>query len=320
MDAPVEPELPRAVAVAWGVATFPQRGPQRELSHERIVEAAVEIADAEGLEAVTMQRVAATFGFTTMALYRYISSKAELHRLMADAALDHDELVAIPTDDWRAGIREWAAVLRRRYLTHPWLLQLPLDRELLLMPNNVAMADVAMRALRPLGIGAQERLAVLVAASVLVRGFAALQAEMFAEPYGYPPGTREALAEVVTNARFPDIAPLVADGSYLGQSPDAEPPEADDLDLDLGLELLLDGVARLPERVGNAVPPPAAPLGPQEAYDQAQRAYAEAVATRKAAEKRVKQLAAVEGQRQRQRDAAKEVAKAADRAKRHQGA
>src|SRR5690625_7314721 len=51
-----EEEVSRVVAMAWGVAAAPQRGPKRELSHERIVEAAMEIADAEGLDAVTMQR------------------------------------------------------------------------------------------------------------------------------------------------------------------------------------------------------------------------------------------------------------------------
>ena len=58
-DERVDHELPRGVALAWGVATNPQRGPKRELSIERIVEAAIEIADAEGLGAVSMSRVAA---------------------------------------------------------------------------------------------------------------------------------------------------------------------------------------------------------------------------------------------------------------------
>ena len=57
-----DPELPRGVALAWGVAAHPQRGPKRELSIERIVEAAIEIADAEGLGAVSMSRVAARSG------------------------------------------------------------------------------------------------------------------------------------------------------------------------------------------------------------------------------------------------------------------
>lgn len=70
MTEDVEPELPRGIALAWGVAANPQRGPKREMSVERIVEAAVEIADADGLGAVSMAAVAARLGFTPMSLYR----------------------------------------------------------------------------------------------------------------------------------------------------------------------------------------------------------------------------------------------------------
>ena len=77
-----EPELPRAVALAWGVAANPQRGPKRELSIERIVDAAVELADAGGLAAVSMSAIAGEFGVTSMALYRYVSAKDDLVMLM----------------------------------------------------------------------------------------------------------------------------------------------------------------------------------------------------------------------------------------------
>ena len=84
-DAP-EPELPRGIALAWGIAANPQRGPKREMSVERIVEAAVEIADAEGLGAVSMAAVAARLGFTPMSLYRYVSAKEDLILLMQEEA------------------------------------------------------------------------------------------------------------------------------------------------------------------------------------------------------------------------------------------
>lgn len=314
-------ELPRHVAVAWGVAAFPQRGPKRELSHEGIVDAAVEIADAEGLDAVTMQRVAASFGFTTMALYRYIASKDELHRLMADAAIDEAALAAIPCDDWRAGLHAWAAVVRQRYLDHPWLLQIPLVRADLLMPGNVAVADAALRAMRTLELPAEVKLGLLISASLLVRGFAGISHEMFVEENRYPPGTREALMDVVTLGRFPDLAPVMANGAYLGE-PIVEPAgpsgatELED-DLGFGLEIYLDGVGVLAERLGGVDAPAAPPTDPDERYQMAERAYEQAVALRKATERRVKELAEQEGQLQRRRDAAKEVARAAARARRH---
>src|SRR6478752_614939 len=82
----VEIELPRGVALAWGIAASPQRGPKREMSVERIVEAAVEIADAEGLGAVSLAAVAASLGYTPMSLYRYVSAKEDLVLLMQEEA------------------------------------------------------------------------------------------------------------------------------------------------------------------------------------------------------------------------------------------
>ena len=61
-EIPSEVDLPRAVALAWGVAANPQRGPKRELSIERIVDAAIAIADEDGLAAVSMSSVAAALG------------------------------------------------------------------------------------------------------------------------------------------------------------------------------------------------------------------------------------------------------------------
>ena len=77
-------ELPRGVALAWGVAADPQRGPKREMSVEKIVDAAVELADAEGLGAVSMAAVAARLGYTPMSLYRYVSAKDDLMLLMQE--------------------------------------------------------------------------------------------------------------------------------------------------------------------------------------------------------------------------------------------
>ena len=99
-----EPDLPRGVALAWGVAANPQRGPKRELSIERIVDAAVEIADAGGLGAVSMASVSASLGFTTMSLYRYLDSKDELYAVMVDVAYGPPALEYHPQQAWRERI------------------------------------------------------------------------------------------------------------------------------------------------------------------------------------------------------------------------
>ena len=94
MSATSDPDLPRGIALAWGVAASPQRGPKREMSVERIVEAAVEIADAEGIGAVSMAAVASRLGYTPMSLYRYVTAKDDLILLMQESRPDPSRQVA----------------------------------------------------------------------------------------------------------------------------------------------------------------------------------------------------------------------------------
>ena len=107
VDEDIPPDLPRGIALAWGIAEAPQRGPKREMSIERIVEAAMEIADADGITAVSMGGVAARLGFTTMSLYRYVTAKDDLLVLMNEEGIglppDHDVI----DDDWRTGLQRW---------------------------------------------------------------------------------------------------------------------------------------------------------------------------------------------------------------------
>ena len=98
-------DLPRGVALAWGVAASPQRGPKREMSVERIVEAAVEIADAEGLGAVSMAAVAARLGYTPMSLYRYVTAKDDLVLLMQEEATGLPPESVREVEGWRGAAR-----------------------------------------------------------------------------------------------------------------------------------------------------------------------------------------------------------------------
>ena len=100
-----ELELPRGVALAWGVAADPQRGPKREMSVEKIVDAAVELADAEGLGAVSMAAVAAKLGYTPMSLYRYVSAKDDLVLLMQESATGVPPHSLRDVTGWRERLR-----------------------------------------------------------------------------------------------------------------------------------------------------------------------------------------------------------------------
>ncbi|MFD7320138.1 TetR/AcrR family transcriptional regulator C-terminal domain-containing protein [Streptomyces sp. NPDC059875] len=96
--------------------------PATTLTRERIVRAALELADAEGLSALSMRRIATRLGTSTMALYRHVPGKGELVRLMTDAACGEVPLGPVPAD-WRTGLEHGARWLRGVYIRHRWMAQ-----------------------------------------------------------------------------------------------------------------------------------------------------------------------------------------------------
>src|SRR3954449_6252231 len=96
----------------------------RGLNVDLVVEAAVALADEQGLAAVTMARVAERCGFTTMSLYRHVSGKDELVTRMLDSALGVAPALAIP--DWRTGLEGWARALLAVIQCHPWGIDVPI--------------------------------------------------------------------------------------------------------------------------------------------------------------------------------------------------
>jgi len=146
----------------WDGRAEPTRGPKPTLSLDRIADTGIAVADAGGLGAVTMQRVAADLGFTKMSLYRYVAGRAELVALMVERAVG--EPPAIDTDDWRAALKEWAHQLLVAYLRHPWAMEAILGPRPV-GPNELGWMDRALSALAATGLTGSERLdatAVLV--------------------------------------------------------------------------------------------------------------------------------------------------------------
>ncbi|WP_406246550.1 TetR/AcrR family transcriptional regulator [Microbacterium sp. M] len=156
------PELPRGIALAWGVAANPQRGPKREMSVERIVEAAVELADADGIGAVSMAAVAASLGFTPMSLYRYVSAKDDLLLLMQEEATGIPPEEHREHDGWRDRLRALFEAQVLIYLRHPWILALPITGSPI-TPNSSAWIEAGLEALAETPLTESERLAVALA-------------------------------------------------------------------------------------------------------------------------------------------------------------
>lgn len=198
----------------------------------------MELADAEGLGAVTMQRVAQGFGFTTMALYRYVASKDDLHRLMLDAVTDQKSW-AIDETDWRIGLSQWLRTVSAAYDRHPWALDIELSGESLLMPGHMKAANAGIRAMRGLSATPGEKVGILMTLSILTRGLAGVRREITAGAEGPNPATVDMIATVVADAGLVDIAAMIEDGSYFGGDVDA-----DEEDVEVAWQLVAAGIER----------------------------------------------------------------------------
>lgn len=304
-DESAEPlaQLPRPLAVAWGMDEAPVRGPKRELSHERIVEAAIGLADTHGLGAVTMAKVAEALGFTTMSLYRYVTNKDELLALMQDEAARLDG--AVEDQDWEQGLRDFAELLFGGYRNHPWLCEVPVSRLSLLMPNTLGVSNTAMRAMRTLPLPAAEKQAILLLVVQVVRSYTQLERDLRVEDHPLAnPRVTELLADVITPERFGDLAGLM-DGRY----PDDSGEEGDDAAW--AIDLVISGIHQLVRE--SPAPHDGEPARPELTPAQ-QLAVAEAEldavrALRKQAQQRVKELERRVRDATRDRDRAKERAR-----------
>jgi AcrR family transcriptional regulator len=130
----------------WDAAATPAAGPRRgALDLGRIVAAAVAIADAEGLDAVSMRRVASKVGSGPMSLYRHVPDKDALVLLMIDAALaeQDDREASPPSGDWRADLRLLADLTWKVMRRHPWLPEAMISRPPL-TPRGVAGLEWAL--------------------------------------------------------------------------------------------------------------------------------------------------------------------------------
>lgn len=228
--------------VAARPATSQGRRPAAEddsAQRGRIVRAAVAVADAEGLAALTMRRLAAELGVSAMSLYRHVSSKEQLVALMADAAFGEEALPERPPPHWRERLELSAALQWRLYRAHPWLAgAMNLSRPLLI-PNGIRHIDWALAALDGLGLDDDSRMHAAVTLFGYVRGHAVdLEPESDAartsgvSGHEWMRAQETRLAALVDGGAFPAFAEARADSAL---SPESL--------LHYGLTALLDGLA-----------------------------------------------------------------------------
>ena len=148
------------------------KGGERELGRERIVEAAMRVADHEGLAALSMRRVATELGVATMSLYRHVPGKDELLRLMTDRVFGEQPLAAAPAPDWRTGLEEVSRLQWRIYRSHPWLASTMSFTRPVLAPDAALHTERAISALAGLGLSWEEMAQASVSLAAFTCGLA----------------------------------------------------------------------------------------------------------------------------------------------------
>jgi AcrR family transcriptional regulator len=236
------PGLPRAIAALWGMEESGRRGPKRTLSVRAIGEAAVRIADADGLAAVSMASVAKELGSTAMSLYRYVDSRQELEMVMADVAIGLPP-VPNPRRTWRRELEDWARAEARQLGAHPWTLELRTGSPPV-SPNLLAWSDAGMQVTLRSGLTEQHAASALLVVDGFVRSQLLLGLQ-FADSEASRHWADQ-LRLVVDAESLPGLARVLAADAL--DDADEDPGELLGSEFEFGLAIVLDGVEALAAR------------------------------------------------------------------------
>jgi AcrR family transcriptional regulator len=232
-------------------------GPRPALSRDAIIAVAIEIADQEGLDGLSMKAVGQRLGRTAMALYTYVPGKDELLDLMYDRV--HAELpTRYPSaHGWRAAAHAWAGDLGDFFLRHPWTLQVSYARPVL-GPNEQMMLETLVHILRPTGLGAPVLRRAVSALLHLVRGAAQtrVDARIAARDTGTPSALWWRARASQLHRVVPDFADRFPQSTWLSQQaaggaggdPETYLVHQADQAYTAAVELLLDGIEAQRER------------------------------------------------------------------------
>jgi AcrR family transcriptional regulator len=236
----------RTLALLWGTQEKPSRGPKPALTVERIVQAAIEIADADGLAALSMRRVAERLGVGAMSLYTYVPGKAELLDLMLDRVSGETARPEDVPGGWRARLELIARENWALFHRHPWLLRISTGRPPL-GPNLIAKYEYELRAVENIGLTDLEidSVVTLILGHVHSAARGAVEAAQAAQHTGMTDqqwweASAPYLEKVFDPRRFPTAARV---GAAAGEAHNA----AYNFEhaFEFGLQRLLDGIEAL---------------------------------------------------------------------------
>jgi AcrR family transcriptional regulator len=234
-------------ALVW----FRDEPAARRPSHSRaeIARAAIEIADSEGFEAVSMRRVAQRLGAGTMTLYHYVRNKDELITLMTDEVMGE---VLVPeeelSDGWREALRQIAVRTRAAFAAHHWIFERFGDGRP--GPNGMRHFEQSLQAVAGLDLERQLLFELIGQVDDYVFGYALreIQEREEHERGGFPPDVLEFFQRELDTGHYPLISRFLGDDAIAGVEEIMDLLNRADR-FDHGLNRLLDGIeANLPPR------------------------------------------------------------------------
>ena len=213
----------------------PNRPRRETLTRERVLHAALDLADERGIDALSMRELGRYLGVDAMSLYNHVDNKDDLLNGIVDLVVGEIDL---PPDevDWSDAMRTRALCAQAAFTRHPWASQL-MDSRTSSGPERLRYFDWVIGTLRRAGFSVDVALHAFSAIDSYVYGFARQQANVSGDEPSSPEAAQELLAEIPTD-QFPHLTEVIT--HYIrhgGYDPDT--------DFDFGLNLILDSLQRL---------------------------------------------------------------------------
>ncbi|MGW6200409.1 TetR/AcrR family transcriptional regulator [Kribbella sp. NPDC055110] len=228
--------LPPGLALAWGLPAKSNRlGRRPTQSVEHIVDAALELADADGFAALSMPKIAQKLGLTANAIYRYVRSRDELLVLLGDAAWGPAPDGVAEAPDWRSGATVWTQAMVDRCDVHPWLCDLPI-RGAPMTPNLLGWAEAILKVLTGAGLSPSESLSCALLLDGYARRIASARRDVrdSTTTSVQPAAMARFLEPRLHELGYSVLAALMASNEYTD--------EIDASEVAFGLERILDGI------------------------------------------------------------------------------
>jgi len=186
------------------------------LTREKVLTEAIALADADGLMALSMRKLAARLGVEAMSLYNHIKNKDDLHSGVVDLGLKTIPLPR-PGRDWRGEMRARAAAMRHVFLQHPWLPMMVVSRPDP-GPHGLALVEATLATLAEAGFSLVAADHAWNAMDSMIYGFVLLELNFPFEPEAYADVAAEH-AQMLVQGGYPTLAALagqVAERKYDG--------------------------------------------------------------------------------------------------------